>query len=524
MEFNGDHGTDHVTDRGMDHGTDCGAAVGVVEGLGFDPFTDSPSVILDQVCDVEPGLFVASILEMLDPSSLNARDAVRYLQVHERVASWWASRQSVALVAAAGRVPSSQEFVLLDRLSGRESGRESESERVVRIAELARDDIAAALRWGPMSTQSRIDQARLLAGPLTATHQALSLGEITPMHVRILTEAAQRLSSWSELERAIHNHRLTHSLENQLAEVLAQAAFDADCLALQGRVLPTARCQGFTRTKTKANRCIDSIDARGQARRKAAARRRREVYVTPDVDGLSTLIARLDTFTANAIMGAINAAITHPGIPGACDANIGVRRSEALAALIFGAPNSESGCPTPIAVNITVDLIVPITELDSKLGSRLNVDSTGCDFSQLLTDPCVKVFARPAAVSDSGHVLDVGRRRYQITGALRAMITLRDGSCRFPGCNAAASRCQIDHVIPWDQGGGSDVGNLGVLCVRHHQLKTHGGWKLTDSKPNGSCTWRSPQGLTYHHYPEPITEPKPADPLNTTDPPDIPTF
>ena len=512
MEFNGDRVTDRGMDRGMDHGTDAC----VVEGLGFDPFTDSPSVILDQVCDVEPGLFVASILEMLDPSSLNARDAVRYLEVHERVASWWASRQSVALVAAAGRVPSTQEFVLLDRLS--------QTERVVRIAELARDDIAAALRWGPMSTQSRIDQARLLAGPLTATHQALSLGEITPMHVRILTEAAQRLSSWSELERAIHNHRLTHSLENQLAEVLAQAAFDADCIAVQERVLPTARCQGFTRTKTKANRCIDSIDARGQARRKAAARRRREVYVTPDVDGLSTLIARLDTFTANAIMGAINAAITHPGIPGACDANIGVRRSEALAALIFGAPNSESGCPTPIAVNITVDLIVPITELDSKLGSRLNVDSTGCDFSQLLTDPCVKVFARPAAVSDSGHVLDVGRRRYQITGALRAMITLRDGSCRFPGCNAAASRCQIDHVIPWDQGGGSDVGNLGVLCVRHHQLKTHGGWKLTDSKPNGSCTWRSPQGLTYHHYPEPITEPKPADPLNTTDPPDIPTF
>ena len=524
MEFNGDHDTDRGMDRGMDHGTNAC----VVEGLGFDPFTDSPSVILDQVCDVEPGLFVASILEMLDPSSLNARDAVRYLQVHERVASWWASRQSVALVAAAGRVPSTQEFVLLDRLS--------QTERVVRIAELARDDIAAALRWGPMSTQSRIDQARLLAGPLTATHQALSLGEITPVHVRILTESAQRLSTWSELERAIHNLTLTDSPENQLAEVLAQVAFDADCLALQGRVLPTARCQGFTRTKTKANRCIDSIDACGQARRRAAARRHRDVYVTPDVDGLSTLIARLDTFTANAIMGAINAAITYPGITGACDANIGVRRSEALAALVFGAPNShpnpdvnpDVSCPTPIAVNITVDLTVPITELDSKLGSRLHVDSTGCDFGQLLTDPAVKVFARPVAVSDSGHVLDVGRRRYQITGALRAMIIARDGSCRFPGCTAAATRCHIDHVIPWDEGGGSDVGNLGALCVRHHQLKTHGGWELSDSKPNGSCTWRSPQGLTYHHYPEPITEPitepKPADPISTTDPPDIPTF
>lgn len=523
MEFNGDRGTDH----GTDHGADCG--VGVVEGLGFDPFTDSPSVILDQVCDVEPGLFVASVLEMLDPSSLSARDAVRYLQVHERVASWWASRQSVALVAAAGRVPSTQEFVLLDRLS--------ETERVVRIAELARDDIAAALRWGPMSTQSRIDQARLLAGPLTATHEALSLGEITPVHVRILTESAQRLSSFDELEHARRQATRTdtrtdtgsESVADQLAAHLAlhvaQVAFNADCGALQERVLPTARCQGFTRTKTKSGRVIESIDAKGQARRRAAARRHRDVYVTPDVDGLSTLIARLDTVTANTIMGAINTAITHPSIAGACDANIGERRGEALAALIFGAPNAESGCPTPIAVNITVDLTVPITSLDT---NSLDTNSINCDFGQLLADPAVKVFARPVAMSDSGHVLDVGRRRYQITGALRQMITTRDGRCRFPGCNASSSRCQIDHVIPWDEGGGSDVGNLGALCVRHHQLKTHGGWELTNSTPEGTCTWRSPQGFTYHHYPEPITEPttepKPTGPLHETDPPDLPPF
>jgi len=367
---------------------------------------------------------------------------------------------------------------------------------------------------GPMSTQSRIDQAVYSPARFRQPTRRCRWGR-SPRCMCVSSPNPRSVyPRGASLNGRFITSRLQTHLENQLAEVLAQVAFDADCLALQGRVLPTARCQGFTRTKTKANRCIDSIDARGQARRRAAARRRREVYVTPDVDGLSTLIARLDTFTANAIMGAINAAITHPGITGACDATIGVRRSEALAALIFGAPNTntntnpESGCPTPIAVNITVELSVPMSELDvathAGAGKTVNSGAIGCDFSQLLTDPCVKVFARPAAVSESGHVLDVGRRRYQITGALRAMITLRDGSCRFPGCNAAASRCQIDHVIPWDQGGGSDVGNLGVLCVRHHQLKTHGGWKLTDSKPNGSCTWRSPQGLTYHHYPEPI--------------------
>jgi hypothetical protein len=145
------------------------------------------------------------------------------------------------------------------------------------------------------------------------------------------------------------------------------------------------------------------------------------------------------------------------------------------------------------------------------------------------------VFARPVAVNESGHVLDIGRRRYQITGALRRMIIIRDGACRFPGCNAAATRCQIDHVIPWDEGGASDVGNLGALCTRHHQLKTHGGWELTNSLPDGSCTWRSPQGFNYHHYPEPITEPQTSSrkKLNRSmkhksreanDPPDLPVF
>ncbi len=487
----------------------------VREGLGFDPFTDSPSVILDHVCDLEPGSFLQSVLLMLDPASLSASDALRYLQAHDRVTSWWASRQSAALIAAAGRTPSVEEFVLLDRLCG--------TEREVRISERARDEVAAALRWGPVTTQSRIDQARLLTGPLASTHTALSLGEITAVHVRLITEAAQRLSTWDALDQATHNAARTDTPQNQRALAEAQLAFNADCVALQQGVLPTARAQGYSRTKSRANKAIDVIDAQGQARRRAAARRHRDVYVTPTVDGISTLIARLDSFTANAIMGAINAAVANPNIAGSCDATVGERRGEALAALIFGinGTGSASNRVTPIVVNISVDLTVPITELDTKL----NTESVGCDFRQLLNDPAVKTFARPLAINEAGHVLDVGRKRYQITGALRRMIITRDGTCRFPGCNAAATRCQIDHVIAWEDGGRSDVGNLGVLCVRHHQLKTHGGWQLTHSKPDGSCTWRSPQGLTYHHFPEPIITPKSqTQPVAASDPPDLPPF
>jgi hypothetical protein len=400
------------------------------------------------------------------------------------------------------------------------------------------------------------------------------LGEITPIHVRIVTDAAQRLSTWDIFEQVTHDATNTangtekESAQAQLAIVLAQVAFEADCVALQHRVLPVARRQGYTRTKAASNRAIEKIDAAGQARRRAAARRYRDVYLTPEVDGLTTLIARLDTFTANAIMGAINAGITNPTITGSCDATVGERRSEAFRALIFGvfakgASSADTGCTgscaTPIAVSVTLDLTVPVTELDIHLHSQNvtgistatgistvtcsrttmdsspSADSIGCDFRHLLADPAMKVFARPVAVNESGHVLDVGRRRYQITGALRRMIIARDGTCRFPGCNAAAIRCQIDHVIPWDEGGASDVKNLGALCIRHHQLKTHGGWEITNSTPEGSCTWRSPQGFMYYHYATPITDPQSAakkksnsvlkqKPYEAMDPPDLPTF
>ena len=513
-------------------------------------------MLLDHVCDLAPGLFVASVLEMVDPAALSPRDAVRYLQIHERVASWWASRANLALVAAAGLTPTVEEFILLDRLT--------DSEREIRIRELPREEIASALRWGPVTTQARIDQARLLAGPLAPTQKALALGEITPGHVRVVSESVERLSSWEALENAIIAGERAEGLEGiegestgenaqdvTLALIAAQSAFNTDCGVFQGKVLPTARRQGYSATKSKANREISVIDAAGQARRREAARRHRDVYVTPDTDGISTLIARLDSITANAIMAAINAAVTNPAITspceaGSCDEKIGERRGHALAALIFGTPilpgtpgtNPPSGATDlmPIVVNMTLDLTVPITELQAQASASTN--SLGCDFAQLLSDPAVRVFARPVAISDTGHVLDVGRRRYQITGVLRRLITTRDGVCRFPGCHRNATKCQIDHVQPWDEGGGSDVGNLGALCVRHHQLKTHGRWEITDSKPDGTCTWISPDGLIYRHHPPPLvaTDTVNTNAVNTnavntnavntstTDPPDEPKF
>ncbi|MHB8796423.1 MAG: hypothetical protein ACYC90_13330 [Candidatus Nanopelagicales bacterium] len=55
--------------------------------------------------------------------------------------------------------------------------------------------------------------------------------------------------------------------------------------------------------------------------------------------------------------------------------------------------------------------------------------------------------------------------------------------------------------------------NLGALCTRHHQLKTHAGWQITHTAADGTCTWQSPIGRTYHHHPPDIrgSTPEPDD-------------
>jgi hypothetical protein len=120
----------------------------------------------------------------------------------------------------------------------------------------------------------------------------------------------------------------------------------------------------------------------------------------------------------------------------------------------------------------------------------------------LLGDPDTTATMRRLVVDPySGHLLDVGRRTYEVPRRLREYVAMRDRRCRFPGCGRRADRCQIDHALAWDYGGATSPANLGALCVRHHQLKTFVGWDIVHSRADGSCTWASPGGRRYEHDP-----------------------
>lgn len=84
---------------------------------------------------------------------------------------------------------------------------------------------------------------------------------------------------------------------------------------------------------------------------------------------------------------------------------------------------------------------------------------------------------------------------YEIPARLRRQVTVRDPQCVFPWCTRRADRADLDHIVPWEEGGPTCGCNLAPLCRRHHRAKTHAGWSYVMVTP-GTYLWHSPGGTT----------------------------
>jgi hypothetical protein len=90
-------------------------------------------------------------------------------------------------------------------------------------------------------------------------------------------------------------------------------------------------------------------------------------------------------------------------------------------------------------------------------------------------------------------------RRYIPSAVLATFVRCRDLTCRFPGCDAPADVCDVDHTIAYPVGP-TQAANLKCLCRKHHLLKTFWGWR-DHQHPDGTVVWTSPHGQSYTTHP-----------------------
>jgi hypothetical protein len=79
---------------------------------------------------------------------------------------------------------------------------------------------------------------------------------------------------------------------------------------------------------------------------------------------------------------------------------------------------------------------------------------------------------------------------------LADFVRCRDLTCRWPGCDQPAFDCDLDHTVPYADGGPTHASNLKCYCRTHHLAKTFWGWR-DRQLPDGTIILSSPAGRTY---------------------------
>ncbi len=76
----------------------------------------------------------------------------------------------------------------------------------------------------------------------------------------------------------------------------------------------------------------------------------------------------------------------------------------------------------------------------------------------------------------------------------------RDGGRSFPGCDRPPELCERHHVVPWVDGGLTDVDNLTLLCPYHHRQFADRGWTVTMNTER-LPVWTPPRWIDRHQRP-----------------------
>lgn len=275
----------------------------------------------------------------------------------------------------------------------------------------------------------------------------------------------------------------------QAAYVDAAVAESAD-----GRI-PWSRFESLVEAKVAQ---ADPETAR--AREERAAKARFAKRVRGEAHGMASLLVRADVATINALDAALTAyaARLAGSLPEATDDE---RRVLAVLLLVCGrsglrdldVPDAEQ-VPDPADLLPDVVLYVHTYAGDDHEGVA-RVEGHGP-----VTDAWVGRTLGPTARFRIQPVLDLAGQApvdaYEIPDRHRQAVHLMTPADTFPYGSCTERTMQLDHTVPFHRGGASGLGNYGPMTIRHHRIKTHGGWQVQQPFP-GVFVWRDPYGAFY---------------------------
>lgn len=341
----------------------------------------------------------------------------------------------------------------------------------VLAGEFAVDEVAVALGWSTQRVQARVRLVRTLRSGLPKTWALWRAGDIDGYRAGKVVEAADRLTRPESVS------------------------------TLDGEV--TERIVGQTATQLQRwlNRRIDRLEPDRAERRHRRAYADRKVVSGMDLDGMGWLWMAAGA----ADIAAIDQHLTGlaQGLEAEDPRTMDQRRADLAVDLLAGRHRSTESSTG--STGSAVSVVVPVQSL-------LAVDDTPGELADRSASvPAAlarEIAARPDTLfyrlltDERGNLLDVAQLGRFPSHLLGLAVDLRDGTCRWSTCSAAASSCDRDHTVAAPTGP-TTAANLGNGCRRHHRAKTHAGFALDQPEP-GVFVWRTPTGHRYAVEPEPL--------------------
>ena len=436
-----------------------------------------------------------------------------------------------------------------------------------RVLDRARDELSGVLRISPHSVSYRLRAARALepqttdgdaddsgsdAGAVGSGLRVSALGALVDegllfsSGLRAITSAASELPAGVRV--AVHDGMAGRIRQRRAGGRASWPAWELRRIAL-----------ALALSLTPPPGDDPDGDADGDARGRAFAQRR--VTVSEDVDGMAWVSALIDAVDAHRIDNRLSAAAAaaHAGGAGRRSGCTRDRhRADVFVATLLartparpddpadahgGTDGGHDGCdgargpepsgggPDPgrcpavpaAAARPDIHVVIDAPTLVGLAHNPAHVPGLGPIPAPLGRALAAQGRWRLLLTDAAGLVTAVSSRTYAPSAAVARLVRAREATCRWPGCTRSSESCDLDHTIAFPDGD-TVPANMGPLCRRHHNLKTHHGYVLTnlpppddrqrerepgnddDSPPGPLSTawrWTTPAGLTHTRHPQP---------------------
>ena len=332
-------------------------------------------------------------------------------------------------------------------------------------------EVAAALRISQRLAASRVEYARAMRERLPKVGELFAAGDID---YSMFTTIASRTDLITD------------------AEVLAKVDAQLHVKVPRWPSLSKNRLCGQV-DKVVAKADVDAV------RRRKERQVEREVWIGEGFEGVTEIHGSLFATDARALDLRLNALAAT--VCAHDPRTQGERRADAMGALAANADRLGCRCGRPDCAAgkrpAAGPVVIHVIAEQATLDGRSTAPASLLDSDGLITPELIEELAKSAKLVPLIHPGYAAPEPGKVPSkALADFVRCRDLTCRWPGCDQPAVHCDLDHTIPFSQGGATHAANLKCYCRKHHLIKTFWGWS-EKQLADGTLILTSPSGQTY---------------------------